>query len=144
MSQITEVGRQKDDILDVSEVDDFNDSNVTSAEVWRNFSGQSEELPPEEHCKLPLWFANRKKDIFAAEHWIESVEKAKLLYNWDNETTIFHVCTALRDGAVTWFNMLESDGVDWTNWEQIKKEFLESYGTIIQGPEDSPDFKQGI
>jgi hypothetical protein len=140
MSHISVEKEKKDEFLEIFELDDCNKSSV---ETETNFSRQSEDLASEEDCKIPLWFANRKKDILTAEHWIESVERAKILYNWDDETTIFYVCTALRDGARTWFSMLERDGIDCTSWEQIKNEFLESYGTIFQEPEISPDVRQG-
>ncbi len=78
--------------------------------------------------KLPLWYGNIKKDIFKPEHWIASVQRAKTIYKWNNDTFIHYVQTAFRDEALIWFNMLE--GIDKKNWDRVKEEFLRVYGSL--------------
>ena len=82
--------------------------------------------------ELPLWYGSPEKDIFRAEHWIASVERARTIYKWNNGTFVQHVRAALRDRALTWFNMLERNGVVCNNWDQVKEKFLKVYGTPDQ------------
>ena len=86
-----------------------------------------------DHVELPLWYGSPEKDIFRAEHWLASVERARTIYKWNNDTFVQHVRAALRDRALTWFNMLEErKGIYINYWDQVKEEFLKVYGTSDQ------------
>ena len=58
----------------------------------------------EEYLRIPLWYGDKKKDIFNALEWVTFVQRAKDLFNWTNETTMLFVLNALSDGAYDWFH----------------------------------------
>ncbi len=56
--------------------------------------------------KIPLWHANKKKDVCSAEEWIQSVEKVFRGSDHNDVTKMDLVVNALREGALTWFHTL--------------------------------------
>jgi len=56
------------------------------------------------HSKIPLWYANKKKDVCSPEEWVQSVEKG--FHGSDHNDVTRIVSNALRDGALTWFQTL--------------------------------------
>ena len=59
-----------------------------------------------EKFRLPIWFGDRRKDVFNARQWIANVEKTKSLAHWNNEVTMVYVVNALRGQALGWFLQL--------------------------------------
>ena len=57
----------------------------------------------DELTRLPLWFGDPNLDILTPEQWIESVQRAKNLLEWDEAMTIANVVNALFGEALQWF-----------------------------------------
>ena len=79
--------------------------------------------------KLPLYHADAKKDAFTAEEWVERVQRAKDAGTWNDVTTTSYVYNALRQGALTWYRTLKWSNVNNQVWADVKRAFLEAYGT---------------
>src|SRR5574343_1038206 len=82
--------------------------------------------------KLPLWYGDKKKDYFTAEHYIKRIQKSKDAAGWDDQTTCNYLFQALRGQAVHWVDAMEEDGgMNVANWNEVKARFLKTYGTTI-------------
>jgi hypothetical protein len=68
----------------------------------RSFEDDSKD----ELARLPLWYGDPNLDILTPECWIGSVQRAKELLEWDEETTMTNVVHALLGEAFQWFLQL--------------------------------------
>jgi hypothetical protein len=65
-----------------------------------------EDDTKDELTRLSLWYGDPNLDMLAAECWIGSVQRAKELLEWDEETTMTNVVHALYGEALQWFLQL--------------------------------------
>jgi len=79
--------------------------------------------------RIPLWSANKEKDSFTAEQWIERIQKARVAGNWTEPATMSYVFNAMRGDALTWYDALPTLGYNNEEWNSFKEAFLRTYGT---------------
>jgi hypothetical protein len=77
---------------------------------------------------LPIWFGDAKKDTFTAEGYIDRVDAARVVLDWNANRTIIFFKTALRSSAIAWFKGLKWRGIDVDDWDAVKKDFIVQYG----------------
>ncbi len=61
------------------------------------------ERDDDEQRILPSWFGDPHKDVLTAEHWLESVDRARDQFKWNEEVTMSHVVNALMEDSLLWF-----------------------------------------
>jgi len=61
------------------------------------------ERDDDEYRRLPSWFGNPQKDVLTAEHWLESVYRARDQFKWNEEVTMNHIVNALMEDSLLWF-----------------------------------------
>jgi len=79
--------------------------------------------------RIPLWSANKEKDSFTAEQWIERIQKARVAGNWTEPATMSYVFNAMRGDALMWYDALPTLGYNNEEWNSFKEAFLRTYGT---------------
>ena len=79
---------------------------------------------------IPVFNGNKPYTI-DPEQWIQRVTNAIAAGAWNNEQTIGFITTALHDNALGRYNALEFRGIDHLNWEDVKADFLATYGKQI-------------
>ena len=77
--------------------------------------------------EMPLFFGRKDKDTITARLFIDRIETAARVANWDDARKLSEIYLVLRDRAVIWWNSLEDAGIDRNNWNAVKNEFLASY-----------------
>ena len=77
--------------------------------------------------EMPLFFGRKDKDTITAWLFIDRIETAARVANWDDARKLSEIYLVLRDRAVIWWNSLEDAGIDRDNWNAVKNEFLASY-----------------
>ena len=80
--------------------------------------------------ELPLFFGRKDKDTCEAQLLIDRFESAARIANWHaNARKCEEFYLLLRDKALQWWKALdEQPGVEKTNWEMVKTQFLGFYG----------------
>jgi len=81
--------------------------------------------------KIPLWYGDKKKDAFTAEHYIERIELSRQAAPWTGPQTLNYFYQALRGPAVIWWATLTDDGIDMTDWPTIRTRFLRTYASAV-------------
>jgi len=79
--------------------------------------------------RLPLWTGS-SDTTFTAEQWVSRIQKAATAAGWNDRTIMSNVFNALRGDALIWFEALPTIGYDNDNWEDFKRAFLRTYGTV--------------
>jgi len=60
----------------------------------------------DDYLILPQWSANSRQDTLKANDWVEYVDRAQEMFNWNDEQTMSCVQNALTGPALRWFNSL--------------------------------------
>ena len=79
---------------------------------------------------IPTFNGNKPYTI-QPEQWIQRITQAQTVGAWSKEQTMGFVATSLTDSALKWYNALEVRSINPTEWEEVKAELLECYGTQI-------------
>ena len=77
--------------------------------------------------EMPLFFGQKDKDTITAQLFINRIETAARVANWENTRKLSEIYLVLRNRAVIWWNSLEDAGIARDNWNAVKNEFLASY-----------------
>ena len=77
--------------------------------------------------KMPLFYGRKDKDTISARLFIDCIETAAQVANWDDARKLSEIYLVLRDRAVLWWNSLLDADVDRANYTAIKADFLASY-----------------
>ena len=77
--------------------------------------------------ELPLYFGNKTSDSISAKNFVDRLEKAAQIANWDQARKCNEFYMVLRDKALIWYESLEDAEVDVNVWDDVKKEFLAAY-----------------
>ena len=81
--------------------------------------------------KIPIFFGDKSKDAFTAEHWIERIELSRTTAPWTDVQCINYFYQALRGNAVKWWAFIKDNGVNMTQWAAVREKFLAAYGTTV-------------
>ena len=81
--------------------------------------------------KIPIWYGDKKKDVFIAEHWFDRIHMAKVNAPWTDLQAKMYFFQALRGDAVLWWNVMLDARVDLDTWDILKMKFLETFGTTM-------------
>jgi len=98
-----------------------------------------------ELSKIPLWFGETNKDAFTAHTWVDRLDQAAVLGNWDAQRTAIYMNMAFRDSAIKWRDGIKQMGVDIDNYQTLRTAFLRFYapGATIRSCVANLDLKQG-
>jgi Retrotransposon gag protein len=81
--------------------------------------------------KIPIFFGDKSKDAFTAEHWLERIELSRNTAPWTDVQTVNYFYQALRGNAVKWWAFIKDNGVNMTDWTAVAEKFLAAYGTTV-------------
>ena len=81
--------------------------------------------------KIPIWYGDKKKDVFVAEHWLDRIHMAKVNAPWTDLQAKMYFFQALRGDAVLWWNVMLDSSVNLDNWDTLRRKFLETFGTTM-------------
>jgi hypothetical protein len=76
---------------------------------------------------IPLFYARRKKDTILPQILIDRIEDAAAIATWDEARKIREPKLCFRDCAIIWWKSLRDEAIDLAVWEEVKKEFLETF-----------------
>ena len=76
--------------------------------------------------EMPLFYGQKDKDTISAHLFIDRIETAAQVANWDNARKLSEIYLVLRDRAVLWWNSLLDAEVDRANYAAVKADFLAS------------------
>ena len=74
-----------------------------------------------------LFYGRKDKDTISAHLFIDRIETAAQVANWDDARKLSEIYLVLRDRAVLWWNSLLDADVDRANYAAVKADFLASY-----------------
>ena len=77
--------------------------------------------------EMPLFYGRKDKDTISAHLFIDLIETAARVANWDDARKLSEIYLILRDCAVLWWNSLLDADVDRANYQAVKADFLASY-----------------
>ena len=77
--------------------------------------------------EMPLFYGRKDKDTISARLFIDCIETAAQVANWDDARKLSEIYLVLRDRAVLWWNSLLDADVDRNNYAAVKADFLASY-----------------
>ena len=77
--------------------------------------------------ELPLFFGVASKDTISAKHFLDRVDHAARIADWNEARTIDNFYMLLRDRAIVWWEQLAYEDVNVAVWNTIKEEFLAAY-----------------
>ena len=98
-----------------------------------------------ELSKIPLWFGEPNKDAFTAHTWIDRLDQAAVLGDWQAPRTAIYMNMAFRDSAIRWRDGIRQMGVDVDNYAILRDAFLRFYapGATIRSCVANLDLRQG-
>jgi hypothetical protein len=76
---------------------------------------------------IPLFYRQPNQDTIAARLLITRINDAATIAGWDQARKILEFKMCLRNRVVSWFELLQEDGLDLDNWDVVKAEFMETY-----------------
>jgi hypothetical protein len=76
---------------------------------------------------IPLFYARREKDTVLPRILIDRIEDAAAIATWDEARKIRELKLCFRDRAIIWWKSLRDDNIDLAVWDNVKKEFLETF-----------------
>jgi hypothetical protein len=76
---------------------------------------------------IPLFFARRDKDTVLPRILIDRIEDAAEIATWDAARKIRELKLCFRENAIIWWKSLRDYTIDLNDWDEVKKEFLETY-----------------
>ncbi len=93
--------------------------------------GLAQALTDHDHVKrstdIPLFFARCDKDTILPRILIDRIEDATIITNWDEARKIRELKMCFRYRAMIWCKSLKDDNIDFAVWDDIKKEFLDTF-----------------
>jgi len=75
---------------------------------------------------IPLFNASREKDTVLPRILIDRIEDAAIA-TWDEACKIQELKLCFRERAIIWWKSLRDDNIDLAVWEDVKKEFLDTF-----------------
>ncbi len=75
----------------------------------------------------PLFYDQPGRDTIAACLLITFVNYTATITSWDAAQKVLEFKMSLRDRAISWFDLLEEDGLDVNDWDVVMAEFMETY-----------------
>jgi hypothetical protein len=76
---------------------------------------------------IPLFFARREKDTVLPRILIDRIEDAAEIVTWDAARKIRELKLCFRENAMIWWKSLRNYTINLNDWDEVKKEFLETY-----------------
>ncbi len=76
---------------------------------------------------IPLFYARRKKDTVLPRILIDRIEDAAAIATWDEARKIRELKLCFRERAIIWYKSLKDDNIDFAVWDDVKKEFLDTF-----------------
>jgi hypothetical protein len=76
---------------------------------------------------IPLFYARCDKDTVLPRILIDRIEDAAAIATWDEAQKIREIKLCFRDCAIIWWKSLRDDAIDLAIWDDIKKEFLDTF-----------------
>jgi Retrotransposon gag protein len=76
---------------------------------------------------IPLFYSRCEKDSVLPRILINSIEKAAAIATWDEAQKIRELRLCFLDRAIIWWKSLRDDNIDLAVWEDVKKEFLDTF-----------------
>jgi Retrotransposon gag protein len=76
---------------------------------------------------IPLFFARRDKDTVLPKILIDRIEDAAKIATWDAARKIRELKLCFRENAIIWWKSLRDYTINLNDWDEVKKEFLETY-----------------
>jgi hypothetical protein len=76
---------------------------------------------------IPLFFARRDKDTMLPRILIDRIEDAAEIATWDAARKIRELKLCFRENAIIWWKSLRDYTINLNDWDEVKKEFLETY-----------------
>jgi hypothetical protein len=76
---------------------------------------------------IPLFFAHREKDTVLLRILIDRIEDATEIATWDAARKIRELKLCFQENAIIWWKSLRDYTIDLNDWDEVKKEFLETY-----------------
>jgi hypothetical protein len=76
---------------------------------------------------IPLFFARRDKDTVLLRILIDHIEDAAEIATWDAARKIWELKLCFRENAIIWWKSLRDYTINLNDWDEVKKEFLETY-----------------
>jgi len=76
---------------------------------------------------IPLFFARRDKDTVLPRILIDRIEDAAEIATWDAARKIRELKLCFRENAIIWWKSLRDYTINLDDWDEVKKEFLETY-----------------
>ncbi len=76
---------------------------------------------------IPLLFARRNKDTVLPRILINRIEDAAEIATWDAARKIRELKLCFRENAIIWWKSLRDYTINLNDWDEVKKEFLETY-----------------
>jgi hypothetical protein len=93
--------------------------------------GLAQALNDHDHMRrstdIPLFYTHRKKDTVLPRILINRIEGAAAIATWDEARKIRELKLCFRDHAIIWWKSLWDDAIDLAIWEDVKKEFLDTF-----------------
>ena len=77
--------------------------------------------------EMLLFYRRKDKDTISARLFINRIETASRVANWDDAWKLSEIYLVLRDRAVLWWSSLLDADVDRANYAAVKADFLASY-----------------
>jgi hypothetical protein len=76
---------------------------------------------------IPLFFARRDKDTVLPRILIDRIEDAAKIATWDATRKIRELKLCFQENAIIWWKWLRDYTINLNDWDEVKKEFLETY-----------------
>jgi len=76
---------------------------------------------------IPLFCARRDKDTVLPRILIDRIEDAAEIATWDAARKIRELKLCFRENAIIWWKSLRDYTINLNDWDEVKKEFLETY-----------------
>jgi Retrotransposon gag protein len=76
---------------------------------------------------IPLFFARRDKDTVLLRILIDRIKDAAEIATWDAARKIRELKLCFRENAIIWWKLLRDYTINLNDWDEVKKEFLETY-----------------
>lgn len=98
-----------------------------------------------ELSKIPLFFGDPAKDHFQPDTWLQRLEQARQIGNWNAINTAIYMNMAFRENAIKWRDGLHEMGINTNDWPTLRAEFLRFYApsATIRSCVANLDLKQG-
>jgi len=76
---------------------------------------------------IPLFYARREKDTVLPRILIDRIEDAAAIATWDEARKIRELKLCFPERAIIWYKSLRDDNIDLAVWDDVKKEFLDTF-----------------